>query len=94
MFGAYEKFWGKDAKVVVTNGKPHVIPKPRTPKPDAFEKRLAAEAAPRLCERFGVKPTTTKDGQFCRLAALLYGDERADVQHHCREARKRGKKNP
>ena len=61
------------------------------PKPDAYEKRMAAEAGLRLCERFDVKPTTTKRGTFCRLAAVLYGDERADLQHHCREVLKRRK---
>lgn len=95
----YEKFLGAEADVVleevskvgrdgerISAPRPRVIPKPRRPRPDAYEKRLAAEAALRLCERYGVGPTTTARGQFCRLAALLYGDERAGLQHHCREA--------
>jgi hypothetical protein len=61
------------------------------PKPDAYEKRMAAEAGLRLCERFDVRPTTTKRSTFWRLAAVLYGDESADLQHHCREVLKRFK---
>src|SRR4029078_9162098 len=57
------------------------------PKPDAFEKRLAAEAALRLCNKFGVAVNTTKEGAFCKLAAILNGDEDADLQHHCRAAK-------
>ena len=56
------------------------------PKPDAYEKRLAAEAALHLLTMHDTYPTTTKAGQFCKLAAVLYGDQRADLQHHCRAA--------
>jgi hypothetical protein len=66
------------------------------PKPDAYAKRMAALSAMYLCERFGIALTTTrattrntgektKASVFCRLAAVLYGDESADLQHHCRE---------
>jgi hypothetical protein len=56
------------------------------PKPDAFEKRLAAGAAFHLIKMHDIGPTTTKTGAFCKLAAVLYGDKTADLQHHCREA--------
>jgi hypothetical protein len=70
-----------------------------TPKPDAYEQRHAARAALHLLKTHGIKPTMTrKSGEntkasvFCRLAAVLYGDESADLQYHCRNAVKRLKK--
>ena len=54
------------------------------PKPDAEEKRLAAEAALHLLKTHDIDPTTTKTGAFCKLAAVLYGDKSVDLQHHCR----------
>ena len=54
------------------------------PKPSADEKRLAAVAALRLLRTHDIDPTTTKTGAFCKLAAVLYGDKSADLQHHCR----------
>ena len=51
----------------------------------AEAKRVAAEAAPHLCDEFAIKPTTTKDGPFCALAAVMWGDETADLQKHCIE---------
>ena len=56
------------------------------PKPDAYEKRLAAEAALHLLKLHEIDPTTTKTGAFCKLAAVLYGDQSADLQYHCRTA--------
>ncbi len=56
------------------------------PKPNAEEKRLAAEAALGLLKMHDIDPTTTKTGVFCKLAAVLYGDKSADLQHHCRAA--------
>ena len=56
------------------------------PKPNADEKRLAAEAALHLLKMHNIDPTTTKKGAFCKLAAVLYGDDKADLQHHCRAA--------
>jgi hypothetical protein len=56
------------------------------PKPDAYEKRLAAEAALHLLELHKIDPTTTKTGAFCKLAAVLYGDRSDDLQYHCRTA--------
>jgi hypothetical protein len=56
---------------------------PGTPKPRAHAKRFAAEAALHLCDEFGMKPSTTRGGAFRTLAAVLYGDRRADLQKHC-----------
>jgi hypothetical protein len=56
------------------------------PKPNAYEKRLAAEAALHLLKMHDIDPTTTKTGAFCKLAAVLYGDKSDDLQHHCRAA--------
>jgi hypothetical protein len=66
----------------------------------AEAKRVAAEAALHLCDEFAIKPTTTKDGAFCALAAVMWGDETADLQklyrgacarlpHISREAKRR-----
>ena len=54
------------------------------PKPDAYEKRLAAEAARHLLKVHNIDPTTSKKSTFCTLAAALYGDKSASLQHHCR----------
>jgi hypothetical protein len=56
------------------------------PKPDAYEKRLAAEAALHLLKSHKIDPATTKTGAFCKLAAVLYGNQSDDLQHHCRTA--------
>ena len=56
------------------------------PKPDAYEKRLAAEAALHLIKMRDIEPTATKTGTFCKLAAVLYGNKTSDLQHHCRKA--------
>jgi hypothetical protein len=58
----------------------------REPKPDAFRKRLAADYALDLCERFGVKITTTRTGEFCLVAAALFGAPNVDLQYHCMKA--------
>jgi hypothetical protein len=58
------------------------------PRPEAFEKSVAADAALHLCQRFNVPTTTYERGAFCRLAAVLYGDESADLKKHCRAALK------
>jgi hypothetical protein len=55
----------------------------RKPKPSAIDKQLAAEAAVHLCDEFGIEPSTTKAGPYCRLTAVLYGDEQADLQKQC-----------
>ena len=58
----------------------------KKPRPDAYEKRLAAEAALHLLKLHKIGPTTTKTGAFCKLTAVLYGDQGDDLQHHCRAA--------
>ena len=58
----------------------------RKPKPDAIRKRLAADYALDLCERFGVKTTTARTGKFCLVAAALFGDPDVDLQYHCMKA--------
>ena len=49
-------------------------------------KRLAADYALDLCERFGVKTTTARTGKFCLVAAALFGDPDVDLQYHCMKA--------
>jgi hypothetical protein len=39
-----------------------------------------------LCERFGVKTTTARTGEFCLVAAALFGDPNVDLQYHCMKA--------
>jgi len=58
----------------------------RKPKPDAIRKRLAADNALYLCERFGVKTTPARTGTFCRVAAALFGNPDVDLQYHCVKA--------
>jgi hypothetical protein len=58
----------------------------RKPKPDAIRKRLAADYALDLCERFGVKTTTARTGKFCLVAAALFGNPDVDMQYHCMKA--------
>ena len=43
-------------------------------------------AALDLCERFGVKTTTARTGEFCLVAAALFGDPDVDLQYHCMKA--------
>jgi hypothetical protein len=56
------------------------------PERSAYKKRLAAEEAMWLLRKYGLDVVTTKGGDFCRLAALLYGKPQADLQRHCRAA--------
>ena len=67
------------------------------PKRDAYAKRSAARSAKYLCETFRILLRTTrktkantKASVFCQLAAVLFGDESADLQHYCRELVKAG----
>jgi hypothetical protein len=49
-------------------------------------KYRAALSAFILLRKYNSKSvTTTKGGQLCKLAALLYGDGSADLQHQCRD---------
>jgi hypothetical protein len=58
----------------------------KPPKLNTYPKRFAAMAALRLCEGYGLLPTSTKTGDFCKLAAVLCGEPNADLQHWCRWA--------
>jgi len=61
----------------------------------ADDKRMAAWGALILCKEHGIRPTKTKNGRFCRLAAALYGHPSANFLPHCqgvlkkREARQK-----
>lgn len=77
------------------DGKLRLKFEPRLEKRSADGKQLAADAALRLLDQFGVEATTTPGGKFETLAALLYGDANAgrSINHHCRSLirkRKRG----
>ena len=51
----------------------------------ATDKRRATEAAYKLLTKYEQTPTTTIDGPFVRLAAVLFGDVAAGgFQQHCR----------
>lgn len=53
-------------------------------------KHSAAAMAAEILESHGLRPTATqkshtkKASVFCRIAAVLYGDPRADLYHQCR----------
>lgn len=61
---------------------------------NAYKKRLAVGDAYRLMTSYGGRAVATKDSNFCRLAALLYGDPKADLHNQCRSflREKRGQK--
>jgi hypothetical protein len=54
------------------------------PKRTDFGKRRAALAASGLLQKHNLPVNVARRGKFCRLAALLYGDEKADLFCHCR----------
>jgi hypothetical protein len=93
---AYEKFLNTNIEVkkVEKVGKDadrlpafELIPRRRTPRPEAFEKSLATQAALRLCQLH--KIALSKGRTLRELAAALYGDPNADLEKHCRAALKR-----
>jgi hypothetical protein len=49
----------------------------------ADDKRVTAWGALDLCKMYGIKPSKTKNGTFCRLAAALYGHSSANLLPHC-----------
>jgi hypothetical protein len=51
----------------------------------ALKKMTAAEEAHHLLQQFNKKVSAKKGSAFCRLAALLYGQPRANLQWRCRE---------
>jgi hypothetical protein len=59
------------------------------PAPSAEPKKLAALTALTVCNGCGIEPRMTEGGKYFRIAAALYGDPEANLDHHCRWARKR-----
>jgi hypothetical protein len=60
-------------------------PSRKTTRQNALKKRLAVAEAYQLLKKYGSeRVTATKSGKFCRLAALLYGDPKADLINQCR----------
>jgi hypothetical protein len=60
-------------------------PSPKTTRQNALKKRLAVAEAYQLLKKYGSeRVTATKSGKFRRLAALLYGDPKADLINQCR----------
>jgi hypothetical protein len=51
-------------------------------------KRLAAAEAAILLDRHGLPLTVGRGSLFCKLAAVLYGEARADFFHYCTSAKK------
>jgi len=51
---------------------------------DMALKVSAAESAYQLLKRFKIKIVMTKGSTFCQVAALLYGDPKANLQNACR----------
>jgi hypothetical protein len=57
----------------------------KRPQMNALKKRLAVAEAHQLLQKYGSRRVTaTKNGEFCRLAALLYGDPKADLINQCK----------
>jgi hypothetical protein len=54
------------------------------PAPNSDAKKRAAEYALGLLRKYDKHVATTKGSRFCRLAALLYADPKADLHHQCR----------
>jgi hypothetical protein len=59
------------------------------------KRRHAAASALFLLDEYCVPADVEKiDSKYCRLAALLTGDPRANLQHHCRERLRRANRGP
>ena len=54
----------------------------------AERKRLAVSEAHRLLERYDAHISVERNSNFCRLAALLYGNTRVNLQNQCRVHRR------
>jgi len=52
---------------------------------EAMKKLAAAREAHNLLQQFHKKIAATKGSPFCKLAALLYGKPRANLQYNCRK---------
>ena len=46
-----------------------------------WAKRTAVKAAARILKSHNIKLTTTRNGPFCRMAAVCYGDPRESLYH-------------
>jgi hypothetical protein len=66
--------------------------KSEKPKPDALEQRLSAMTALTICRECGIEPRLTRGGKYFKIAAALYGDPKANLDHQCRWARDRHKR--
>ncbi len=68
---------------------------PKPSKAKFVRKHKAAEVAAALLDSHGLKPTVTYRpsnrtmSTFCRVAAVLYGDEKENLSHQCRSISKR-----
>ena len=63
------------------------LPLPR-PRPSSRLQRAAVRQSAILLELHNIPRTTSRQGKFCRLAAVLYGDQTADLFEHCRKYQK------
>lgn len=60
------------------------------PRRQAFRQRAAVIEARDLLMYYGKRPTTTRLGAWHKLSAILFGDKRADLYHHCAAFKKGG----
>jgi hypothetical protein len=66
--------------------------KPKAPlKYIAYRKQRAAEMAYQLMRAHNVPVSSHRKGKFCRLAAILYGDQQENCYSQCREILQRKK---
>jgi hypothetical protein len=59
-----------------------------TPRRRSHLQREAVRQSAYLLELHNIPRTTSRQGKFCRLAAVLYGDRIADLFEHCRACRR------
>jgi hypothetical protein len=74
--------WREDVELIAKT------PSGKLTRESAERKRLAVAEAHRLLEKYGAAITPTRGSNFCRLAALLYGDPRANLRNQCRAHRR------
>jgi hypothetical protein len=55
------------------------------PKPSSNLQRIAVRQAAHLLDLHNLSRTTSRNGAFCRLATVLYGDGAPDLFEHCRK---------
>jgi hypothetical protein len=61
--------------------------RPDKPRRNAASKRLAATQALRLLTKYDKPVETKRNGAWCKLAAVLYGEKNADLRRYCRALR-------